>query len=267
MIKKFLVLTAAGAMSVFALSGISPNNPNPTDVGAPPGSEASLASLLGCGSGDLCFGTGNYVITGQTGVGLWSENPASGTISPKLQFTFTGGSDTIGMFDGNTPTDMATLFGPITGSVTGGTKQTVTVSWNADGTSGTVVNLTTLTSTTFTGISEGDFGFYLKQGTNVYYSASNLNSPTSTSGATFTGNSWTTPISGETSTQTRVLSYNLPTPTLWAIAFEDGTDFDYNDQVFTVESITAVPEPTSIVLLGGALLLAGRSLRKKFQKV
>ncbi len=31
--------------------------------------------------------------------------------------------------------------------------------------------------------------------------------------------------------------------------------------------LSGVPEPTSIVLLGGALLLAGRSLRKKFQKV
>ena len=31
-------------------------------------------------------------------------------------------------------------------------------------------------------------------------------------------------------------------------------------------SVSGVPEPTSIILLGGALVLAGRSLRKKFQK-
>lgn len=41
-----------------------------------------------------------------------------------------------------------------------------------------------------------------------------------------------------------------------------------NGQVISDDlKLSSVPEPTSIVLLGGALLLAGRSLRKKFQKV
>lgn len=266
MIKKFLVLAAMGAVSAFAISGISPNNPSPTDVGAPPSGESSLASILST----LGFGSGNEVITGQTGVGLWSESPSSHTISPVLQFTFEGNSgESIGMFDGNTPSNMAALFSNIpNGSHTDST--TVTVSWLTS-TSGTITNLTTLTQTTFSGISISDFGFYINTGSggnNTYYSTSNLNAPTGTGGAQFTGNSWTTPIPGESSTQTRVLSYNcLSCGNLWAIAFEDGTDFDYNDQVFTVESIQAVPEPTSIILLGGALLLAGRSLRRKFQKV
>ncbi|HVO96542.1 MAG TPA: PEP-CTERM sorting domain-containing protein [Bryobacteraceae bacterium] len=45
------------------------------------------------------------------------------------------------------------------------------------------------------------------------------------------------------------------------------TDAGANSFVSDDFRLSGVPEPTSIVLLGGALLLAGRSLRRKFQKV
>jgi hypothetical protein len=47
---------------------------------------------------------------------------------------------------------------------------------------------------------------------------------------------------------------------LGLVATQSGTLFSGDYQ------LTAVPEPTSILLLGGVLALAGRSLRKKYQK-
>jgi hypothetical protein len=217
-----------------------------------------LQTILNSLSGSI--GSQN-VITGQTGVGLWSEDGT--TVTPTLQFTFTGGNDTIGIFDGGTPADQAVLYANIPGCVVPACQpsETVTIKW-LTANSGTITPLGSA-SVAFSGISSSDFGFYLSQGGNTYYSASNLNSSSPTSGATF--NLPNEPIVGESSTQTRVLSYQSTLGNdLWAVAFEDGTDFDYNDQVLTVESITpAVPEPAAVVLLGTVAFLCASALRRK----
>lgn len=60
----------------------------------------------------------------------------------------------------------------------------------------------------------------------------------------------------------RVLSYRNGSTTNWAFAYEDGTDFDYNDMVVKVDSLTPVPEPSTFAVLGVGVMLAGFGLSR-----
>jgi hypothetical protein len=97
----------------------------------------------------------------------------------------------------------------------------------------------------FTGINQSDFGFVLETnnaGGHTYFTDDSLNPGPD---------------------QARALAYQYGPADRWALAFEDGTDFDYNDKVMSIESITAIPEPASVVLFGTLLVLCGSGLRRR----
>jgi hypothetical protein len=99
---------------------------------------------------------------------------------------------------------------------------------------------------TFSGINIDAFGFYLQPGggEDTFYSLDQLNGGLS-----------------------QMVAYREAGPNRWTIAFEDvaygASDKDFNDFVFQIESITPVPEPATMLLLGAGLIGLAAYGRKK----
>ncbi len=240
MIRKLFILMALFAVVVFA----DTVNVRPVNVGPAPGSEASLQSIL-----DNIYGCTDCVdaANDQEPTALWQLIGVPPRVTtPLMEAKYSAAGDPIGIYsDGNLVNIFTSLALPA---------QDATIRFNPNGTidigaisgCGTAVNCGN-----FAGISQAQFGFYLNIGSTNYFSEDSRNGTVIPNPATHNNGT------------ARVLAYRGTNENRWALAFEDGTDFDYNDRVISIESITPTPEPGVIILFGGMIALCATVLRRR----
>jgi hypothetical protein len=195
------------------------------------GSEPSLQSIL-----NNIYGNGVInADTNQQTAGTWflPGTPPIGTL-PILYAYYAGDSDSVGLYTGGTKV------GIFTGGALAGTS--ASIMFNTGGTITIAGDCTQVNCGTFSGIDQNLFGFYLTDNTagGTFYTQDSLNGGTA-----------------------RALTYVNPLTDRWTIAFNEGSDQDFNDRVITVESIVATPEPGSVMLLGAGLMFFARKRNKK----
>jgi hypothetical protein len=253
------LMFAAGIMLTAAplayAEPFSPLNTRPVPINpATPSGELSLQEILDQMFGGSVSATGNQNAAGEWGVGAL---PAS--LVPTLSFEYAGNASTniLGLWSG-TDSNNLTMVDLFYGSAVGvnttpdGFVSTATLQWN---TAGNVLKVgtsdgcgTAVHCGSFSGINPFAFGFYLKvpDGNGSYttlFTVDSLNEG-GASGA---------------------LAIRDGSTRDWAIAFEDGTDSDYNDAVLKVESLQPVPEPGTLTLMGLGVTGAIARVRRRRQ--
>ena len=244
-VKSIVALLGLSASLGVAAAPLQPNSPAPSVINPAPGGEGSLQSIA-----DNLFGPGHInVDTQQSSAGQWtSATPGTTSSIPTLlaEFTANAGTQSFGIWFGTDTTNIVS-YNLLLGGAVATDAVGLTISGNTLNVFGPAAGCGThyvCGSFTDARINSSTFGFYFQPSPSspIYYSLDQLNPGPR---------------------QDRFVAFQDGSTTNWLFAYEDGTDFDYNDMAVKVESINAIPEPETYAMMIAGLGAMGFIARRR----